>query len=256
MDLISRIKSKLMDIEIFHSPIIELNYDNQQNIVGYVTDKIFKKKNDEESQSLIWEKLKENFDGKELSRIVSIFHETPEERVQRINGYITRKISHSNFWGHLTPDQTRFWLFIDVAKFNDVWKSFYLIINEKEKINTGLTFKYPKKVIEFMELDVNEIYDELYRNTFENAENNIKLFLMNKYENLTEQKLYGKANRYWYVYEDFELYPVSKSHLIFNQKEVDVIKDALKKIDNFKICDTLNEALSTSEIFNGLKIEI
>ncbi|WP_179020598.1 hypothetical protein [Winogradskyella forsetii] len=256
MDLITRIKSKLNEIEIFHSPIIELNYDNQKNIVGYITDRIFKKKSDEESQSIIWKKLKDNFDGEELSRIVSIFHETPEERVQRINGYITRKISHSNFWGHLTPDQTRFWLFIDVAKFNDVWKSFYLIINEKEKINTGLTFKYPEQVIEFMELDVSEIYDELYRNAFENAESDIKLSLMNKYEKLTEQQLYGKANRYWYVYEDFELYPVSKSHLIFNQKEVKVIREALKKIDDFKICDSLNKALSTSQIFNELKGEI
>ena len=256
MDLIDRITKIFNDYKVLQSPIIELNFDNQKDIVGYITDNVFKNKSDEESQALIWDELKKNFDGQELSKIISIFHETLEERVQRINGYITKNVKHSNFWGHLTPDQTRYWLFIDVAKFEDTYKSFFLIVNEKEGINSGLTFEYPKEVIDFMELDISEIHDELYQNVFENAENDIKLSLMNKYEKLTSQKLYGKANRYWYVYEDFKLYPVSKSHLIFNSKEVKIIREALKKIDDFGIKNTLNKALHTSEIFNELKKKI
>jgi hypothetical protein len=253
MDLIDKITGILKSIELTE-PIIDIHYDNQKHIVGHITDEKFSSMSDSAAQELIWEALKKNLDAIELKDIIAIFHETPFERVQRINGYRTKEISHSNFWFHKTPDLAIYWLFIDVAKFGDDYKSFFLIINEKNKISKGLTFVYDKDVLEFMELEQNEIHNELYSNTFQNAEAEIKMDLMNHYESLTSQQLYGKANMYYYVYENFQLTPAAKKQLRFTDNEIIKIKAALTNIkDDFAIKTEIEKAINYSTAFNKLK---
>lgn len=173
-----------------------------------------------------------------------------------MNGFRSRQIKHSNFWIHKTPDLTTYWLFIDVAKFGEDYKSFFLIINERNKINKGLTFIYNKEVLSFMELEQDEIYDELYTNTFDNAEAEIKIDLMNHYEELTKQQLWGRANMYYYVYESFHLTTVSKNQFLFTEREIAQINEGLKHLDNFGIKKELQTAIKKSEIINKLKVQI
>ena len=113
-----------------------------------------------------------------------------------------------------------------------------------------------KEVLDFMELEQNEIYDELYSNTFGNAEAEVKLDLMNKYENFQSQQLYGKANMYWYVYEDFKLTPITKNQLLFTEKEISIIENGFKKVDNFSIKNDIELAIKKSKIINQNKTEI
>ena len=247
MDLIDKLTNILKSIGL-QFPFIELHYDNQKNIVGHISDDKFKSLSDNDSQELIWTALKKNLEPDELLRVIAIFHETPLERVERINGYKSHEIMSSNFWVHQTPELARYWLFIDVAKFGDDFKSFFLIISEKNKMNNGLTFVYNKEVLSFMELEQKEIYDELFTNTYGNAESEIKMDLMNKYENLTAQQLYGKANMYWYVYENFHLTPVSKNQLFFTNNEIAMISDGLKNLDDFRTYDWINQS-EYSEFF-------
>lgn len=256
MDLIDKITEILRSIGLTE-PNIDIHYDNQKHVVGHVADDLFSSMSDSAAQELIWTALKKNLDTTELKSIIAIFHETPFERVQRINGYRTKEVSHSNFWFHKTPDLSIYWLFVDVAKFGDDYKSFFLIINEKNKISKGLTFVYDKEVLRFMELEQNEIHDELYSNTFQNAEAEIKMDLMNHYESLTSQQLYGKANMYYYVYESFQLTPLAKKQLRFTDNEITRIEEALKKIkDDFAIKSEIENAINYSKAFNKLKKNI
>jgi hypothetical protein len=256
MDLIDKITDIIGKTEGLQCPIVELRYDNQKNVVGHISDEKFKSLSDEDSQKLIWTSLKKNLEGDELIKVIAIFHETPLERVERLNGYKPKDAQTSNFWFHETPELAKYWLFIDVAKFNEDFKSFFLVINEKNKVNKGLTFVYNKEVLDFMELEQNEIYDELYTNTFGNAEAEIKLDLMNKYESFQTQQLYGKANMYWYVYEDFKLAPITKNQLFFTDKEISMIESGLKSIDNFSIKNDIETAIKKSKIINQNKAEI
>jgi len=256
MDLIDKITRILYEIEDLQRPIIDLHYDNQKNVVGHITDEKFKNFSNEDSQKLIWTTLKKNLDSDELIKVIAIFHETPLDRVERLNGYKPKDAQSSNFWFHQTPELAKYWLYIDVAKFGEDFKSFFLVISEKNNVNKGLTFVYNKEVLAFMELDQNEIYDELYSNTFGNAEAEIKLDLMNKYENLLSQQLYGKANMYWYVYEDFKLTPISKNQLFFTEKEILMIEKGLKSIDDFSIKKDIELAIKKSKIINQMKTEI
>ena len=255
MDLIDKINELIKGLDL-QAPIIDLHYDNQDNVVGHITDESFIKMTDEDAQSLIWNSLKKKLDSPELIRIIAIFHETPQDRVERIQGYRSREIKHSKFWLHQTPELTKYWLFVDVAKFGDSYKSFFLIINEKEDFNKGLTFVYEKDVLEFMELEQDEIHKELYTNVFNNGEVDIKMELMKRYEELSSKNLNGKANRYWYVYEDFQLTPASKSQLLFTQKEISMIQKGLDQLDDYDIKNELGVAMKKSEIFNKLKKEI
>lgn len=256
MDLIDKINKIINETEGLRRPIIDLHYDNQKNVIGHITDDKFKSLSNEESQKLIWTSLKKNLDASELLKVIAIFHETPLERVERLNGYKSKDAQTSNFWFHQTPELAKYWFFIDVAKFNDDFKSFFLVINEKNNLNKGLTFVYNKEVLDFMELEQNEIYDELYSNTFGNAEAEIKLDLMNKYESFQSQQLYGKANMYWYVYEDFRLTPITKNQLFFTEKEISMIENGLKSIDNFSIKNDIETAIKKSKIINQNKAEI
>lgn len=257
MDLIDKIAKIINEAHELKLPIIDLHYDNQKNIVGYIADDKFKSLSNEESQKLIWTFLKKNLASDELIRIIAIFHETPSERVERLIGYRSKDTQISNFWYHQTPELAKYWLFIDVAKFdNGDFKSFFLVISEKNKINKGLTFVYNKEVLEFMELEQNEIYDELYTNTFNNAEVEIKLDLMNKYESFQSQQLYGKANMYWYVYEDFKLTQMTKTQLFFSEEEILMIEKGLKSIDDFGIKKDIQAAIENSKILNHNKVEI
>jgi len=256
MDLIDRITKILNEIEDLQRPIIDLHYDNQKNVVGHITDEKFKSFSNEDSQKLIWTNLKKNLDSDDLIKVIAIFHETPLERVERLNGYKPKDAQTSNFWFHQTPELAKYWLYIDVAKFGEDFKSFFLVISEKNNVNKGLTFVYNKEVLDFMELEQNEIYDELYSNTFGNAEAEIKLDLMNKYENLLSQQLYGKANMYWYVYEDFKLTPISKNQLFFTEKEISIIEKGLKSIDDFSIKKDIESAIKKSRLVNQMRTEI
>jgi len=255
MDLIDKINKILSEIGL-NAPIIDTHYDNQQNVVGHITDESFVKMSDEDAQSLIWTALKKNLDSSELIKVIAIFHETPQERIERIQGYRTRDIKYSKYWYHQTPEMTKYWLFVDVAKIGEVYKTFFLIINEREGFNKGLTFVYEKDVLEFMELEQNEIHKELFVNAFSNGEVDIKMELMNRYEKLSSQNLNGKANRYWYVYENFKLTPASKSQLLFTEGEISMIKNGLAQIDDFEIKNELDVAMKKSEIFNKMKKEI
>jgi hypothetical protein len=252
MDLIDKITEILRSIGLKY-PIIEIHYDKQDNVLGYVTDELFKTKADNESQELIWTALKKKLDASELIRVIAIFHETPQERVERLNGYKSQEVKFSKFWFHQTPELAKYWLFIDVAKFGNDFKSFFIIICEKNKINKGLTFVYNKEVLDFMELEQNEIHEELYSNTFNNAEAEIKMELMNRYEELSSQQLYGKANMYWYVYENFKLTPYSKNQLFFTDSEIVMIKEGISKIDEFEVKKDIENAINKSTLINNLK---
>jgi len=255
MDLIYKIEKIIKELN-FESPVIDIHYDNQKNIVGYITDESFKLKTDNESQKLIWTALKQNLEKEELLRIIALFHETPQERVKRISGFSNQEIKFSNFWIHETPELARYWLFIDVAKFGEEFKSFFLIINEKRKINKGLTFVYNKEVLDFMELEQQEIHTELYSNTFNNAEAEIKMDLMKLYDDLSNKQLWGKSNLYWYVYESFKLIPVSKSQIILTQGEIELLKKGLVYLDDFGIKNDIEKTIKNSEIMNNMRKEI
>ncbi len=255
MDLIDKITEIIKKLDLT-APIIDIHYDNQMNVVGHIADDTFSKISDEKAQSLIWNALKKYLDSPELVKVIAIFHETPQERIERIQGYRSREIKHSKFWFHQTPEMTKYWLFVDVAKFGETYKSFFLIINEKENFNKGLTFVYTKEVLDFMELEQNEIHKELYDNAFSNGEVDIKMELMKRYEKLSSQNQNGKANRYWYVYEDFHLTPASKSQLLFTEGEMKMINNGLAQIDNFEIKNELDLAIKYSKLFNEMKKEI
>lgn len=252
MEILEKIRNILENIKL-NAPIIELFYDEQKNLIGYIASDTFNNMDDEEAQSLIWNALKKNLPTEEIMRVLSIFHETPLERNNRIFGNNPLKIKHSNIWIHNTKNLTKYWIFIDVSKFKDDYKTFFLIVNAKTNFKKGLTFVYPMNVIEFMELKQEEIYNELFKNAFNNAEAEVKMDLMFKHDELDKKGVYWKDNIYSYVYDYFELKPASKKDLIFSEKEIKILSKSFNEIESYKVKDIVLEAIKKSEIINKMK---
>ena len=100
MDLIDKITKIINETEGLQRPIVELRFDNQKNVVGHIADDKFKSLSNEECQKLIWTSMKKNLEADELVKVIAIFHETPLERVERLNGYKPKDAQTSNFWFH------------------------------------------------------------------------------------------------------------------------------------------------------------
>jgi len=249
MELIDKVNDILKKMEI-DKPILDLYYDEQGNLSGFISSTSFQDMTEFEAQTNIWKKLKNNLGADELVKILGIFSETPEERINRINGSSKHEIkAYSNkLWIHKTKDEATFWILLDVSKFEEIYKSFFLIINEKYNYKKGLTFVYNEEVIKFMELEQDEIYEELFSNVYNNAEAEIKMVLMNKYDELTKNGLWGKSNMYNYVYETFKLTPYPFSKLVLNQSEIALFKDAFKSLDDFKAKKDIEKRIDLSEI--------
>lgn len=257
MELINKIKNTLQTKSKLRSPLFDIYFDDTNQVVGYVADEIFESKNDEESQSLIWSSLKQYLAQEELMNISCVFHETLQERTKRLSKYSQNALqlnSQSKFWLHKTPEETRYWVVMDVEKINTEYKSFFLIINELGKFHKNVVFSYPDEVIEFMELKANEIYEELYSYVFHQAESEIKLDLMKKYDVLKEeQHLMGKNNLYNYVFENFKLMPIAKNKLQFTTEEIFILNKYLSGCE-FSIKNSIEGAIRISEIINNSKI--
>lgn len=257
MELIEKIKRVLETKSGLHAPLFDIYFDDTNKVIGYVADEIFEFKTDEESQKLIWSSLKHYLEQKELIDVSSIFHETLQERTKRLSEYSQNPLqlnSKLNFWLHKTPKEDKYWVFIAVEKFDDEYKSFFLIINSLANFHKRVMFKYTAEIITFMELKENEIDDELYSHVFHQAESEIKLDLMKKYDILKEdQHLIGKYNLYNYVFESFQLNAISKGKLQFTNEEISLLKTHLSYCE-FSIKNTIEEAIRVSELINSFKV--
>jgi hypothetical protein len=59
MELIERILAIFKDSELKDSQF-EIRYDEQKNVMGFVTNPIFRKLNDNDAQKFLWKPLKEH----------------------------------------------------------------------------------------------------------------------------------------------------------------------------------------------------
>lgn len=119
-----------------------------------------------------------------------------------------------------------------------------------------LIFKYPENVIQFMSLKPEEIYNELFSNSFNNAVAEIKMNLMNLHDEFEKKGVSWKDNIYSYVYDCFELKPTSKRDLLFTEKEIELITKGFEGINGYSVNELVLEAIEKSKIINKLKDEI
>jgi acid stress-induced BolA-like protein IbaG/YrbA len=246
---------------VLSAPIFDIRLDLQGNAVGYVADAYFEGKSDVDCQRIIWAALSDNLKKDDLNKVLAIFNETPTERTARLmdergSAVISELSSGSHIWKHQAIDQSKFWLLLDVVKTENGYRVFYLIVNSDYNIKDGEILNYPKDVIEFMELEQSEVYQELYSNTFSLAESHIKTYIMNKYAELEMKGIHGNDNKYFYVFEKFAIQPARKSEMLFSPKEIELFSSVLANFKDFMVTSELDLAIKNSELFNHYKIDI
>lgn len=248
MELIDQVRSIIKNLNL-EDPIIDLNYDKQGNIVGYVADPSFQSRPTEEVQKMLWKALKDNLPQKDFLRIIALFHEAPSERLNRLSDkkQLGIELPFSKFWLHKTPDFAKYWMFIDVARLGDEYEAFYLILCEKFHIEKGTKLHYDQEVISFMELSQDEIYKEVYTNIFGLGEVEVQTDIMNRYEKLSQEGLFGAANPYFYVYASFKMEPYRQGQILFSASEIQMIQKHLTELKNFSITDELDRAIKKSK---------
>jgi len=257
MDTIDKI-TRVLENNGYKNSQIDFHYDKEKNIYGYVTSEKINTKNRKNSLKSIWELLGKYLAADEVIRILAIFVETPEEKVKRLaNEDIELKNNLSRFWVHKTYDSALYWIFVDTLKIEDGYKTFFLIINEKYSFHKGLIFNYPSKVIKFMMLKHGEVAQELHSNALDKAIGEIKIDLMNRYEELKKSEgLFGEDNRYHYVFMNFTISPVALPYVEFTPGEIKLLQKASRYYSKYSIGKEINEAIERSNTIISEKHEI
>lgn len=251
MDLIEKIQQDLQKKLI--NPTIELRYDEKGNVFGRVISDSFQNKTDTQSQSLIWDILRRSLEKHELLKIFMIFNETPQEAGFQENISRNRK-SKIKFWYHNTPAKTKYWLFADVGKFRNEYKTFYLVINAKINYDKCRMYNYPNQVVKFMELKKEELNDELLNQVFISGEAEIMGNLIQQYERTANMGIVAKRNPYNYIYGSFELTPCFSNQLLFNEQEIQLLNKYLSKLQ-FSIVKELKQGIEMSQTIINHKID-
>jgi acid stress-induced BolA-like protein IbaG/YrbA len=247
MDLIEKIQ-QILEKKLIN-PTIELRYDEKGNVFGRVISDSFQNRTDTESQSLIWDTLRKSLEKHDLLKIFMIFNETPQEAGFQENTYREKK-SKTKFWYHTTPTKTKYWLFVDVNRFKEDFRTFYLVINAKIKFDKCRIYNYPNQVVKFMELKKDELNDELLNQVFISGEAEIMGNLIQQYERTASIGIVAKRNPYNYIYSSFELTPCYSNQLIFNEQEIQILNKYLSKL-HFPISKDLKRGIKMSSIINN-----
>lgn len=250
INLIIKIRRIIKGLDL-ETPLINVYSDEQKNILIRVTSPSFKDWEDKEAQDKLWNALRSGLPTDEFKKIISLVHESPIEINTRLSIDPTNNEKFNNIWFHQTPEQKKYWLFIDIAKFDNEYKTFFTIVNAKDNFQKGSIFNYPNEVIEFMELQQEEIVGELFNSTFNNAEAEIKMHLMFKSDELDDKGLRGRDNYFSYVYDSFSLKKASKSDLLFTTEEIDMIEKSIKYVGEFKLKSDILKAIEVSKILNS-----
>ncbi len=252
MDLIEKIITVLSKETQIEKPNFELKFDENQNVKGYIASESFYNMEDDLAQSIIWNVLNKNLDTSDLSKILAIFNETPVEKAQRLFGNPPLNIKQANIWFHIAKDLSRYWIFVDVTKQQTEYTTFFIVLNAHTNFFKSLIFSYPNDVIQFMELKPEEVYSELYNNSFNNAVSELKADLMKKHEELEKKGVYWKNNIYSYVYENVQIIAAAKKDLLFSDIEIKIIEKGFQKLKGYSVNNIVKDAIANSKMVNQL----
>ncbi|MCX6166230.1 MAG: hypothetical protein NTU73_15445, partial [Ignavibacteriae bacterium] len=220
--------------------------------VGDITSETFNSLNDEESQKLIWGVLDKNLSKSEIIKITAIFHQTQEEETSRLIIQKTIYTIDSNIWCHKSNDKTKYLMFIDVLKLdNDDYKTIYIIINGTHGFLKSRIYNYPNSVIDWMQIESDEIYLDLLKDTYESGRSEIEIDLMNKYEAQEKLGYRGDANKYHYLFNNFILEPIKENQFFLNEKEILLLKKIFDDIPQFSIKKIIINLIDNSNIRNN-----
>jgi hypothetical protein len=117
-----------------------------------------------------------------------------------------------------------------------------------DNFKKGVTFTYTPEIIALMGIDASDIEDDLFNNAFENAESEVKIELMRKYNVQSQLGLLGRDNMFNYVYNEFQLVPKLVNDIMFNEKEIKLVDRLLSQVDNHKIKFELENKVEVSKM--------
>jgi len=245
METIEKVDTALRSLNL-NNPWIELTFNEQNHLIGYVCSDSFTDQDDELAQKQIWAAIRKHLEKKELSQIIGIFHETPKERYKRLYGGVVKDIKYANYFFHDTPDMTRYWFFIDVWKIADDYRTLVIIINERTGFKYSMIYNYPANVISFMELKQEEIVYELFKSTYNIGEAEVKMQIMFKHDELSNKGVPWNENYFNYVYDSFSFRNASKQTLIFSEKECSLLDKIIKKAEKTTVICILKQSIDNS----------
>jgi hypothetical protein len=245
MDLLDKIK-KLIKTNLDKDALFDLIYDDQKSISGYIATDLLLKESERQLNNKIWKIISQNISKKEQMRIIALFTETLADRIQRLetnNKAVEPKSFKERYFVHRSKDGSTYFGFIDIAKFEDKYKTFYLTINADRNFRKGMIYNYTSDVIAFMNANGTDIFKELYENVLNGLKASIRIHLMDLYE---KQNILPANNVYNYVYDNFILEPIDISVDTFNAKEKEMIIESLKNIFTCPVTENIKKVIDMS----------
>jgi len=118
---------------------------------------------------------------------------------------------------------------------NGDYKLLYIIINANKKFHKAQIFNYPKSVVDWMELETEEIYFDFLKEIYNSAKTEIEIDLISRYDIKESEGNRGKDNIYRYIYLDFQLTPINITKILLSENEIELLNTYLTKVKEFNI---------------------
>ena len=240
-----KLLEKIQQVLKSYSQVVEtkLKYDIAEYVYGDVVISYSDQEQLNSIKTQIWETLKQHLEDREFHRIILLSFMRPEEFSRKKKMAEARIVNKSSrIWEMRTNISGRFLLLIDVMKEKEAFKTVFVVINTKINFYKATVTTYPKEVLEFLELRTDkEIKKELQKNALKGAEEEVRGYILDKYEELEKtQKLYGSDNPFMIEINE-EPKPLLIREFKLDAKEIKLLQSekVKKKLEKFTIYNYL-----------------
>jgi hypothetical protein len=253
VELLEKIES-LAKTKIDTDALVDIQYDQQGNVSGYIASKNFRPSSNGASSYKIATVLSDNLSPEQIEKILGIFPETLEEHAQRFGNCKNGEVGViSKYFYHKSGDHSFYDVFIDAVKIDSTFKSFFLVVNASYNFSKCATFEFPKEVTDdfarFGKTGYGGILDLMKNRAMEQ----IRKHLIGLHIEASTRRGEQGENLYGYAYDKIEIGHFRPSVSTLSKEESAIIQENLGKIPD---CNVKKELSRTVELINLISVEV
>lgn len=252
MELLEQIES-LAKSKIDGDALIDIQYDEQGNVSGYIASKNFRPSCNGASSYKIETVLTDHLSSEQIGKVLGIFPETLEEHAQRFGVFKNGDAGAiSKYFYHRSGDHSFYYAFLDAVKIDSIFKSFYFVMNEGHNFSKCMTFEFPKEVIDDFARCGKNAYETILVIMRNRAIEQIRKHLISLHVGKSAQRGNQGEELYGYAYNEIETGRFRPSVSTLSKEEGAMIQKSLGRIMD---CNVKKELDRTVELINKISID-
>jgi hypothetical protein len=256
VELLERIES-LAKSKIDSAALVDIQYDGQGNVSGYIASKNFRPSSNGASSYKIESVLADNLSPEQIGKILGIFPETLEEHAQRFGNSKNGDLGViSKYFHHKSGDHSFYDVFIDAVKIDSTFKSFFLVVNAGHNFSKCAEFEFPKEVTDDFARFGKSGYEGILALMKNRAIDQIRRHLVGLHIEESAQREKRGEDIYGYAYDKIEIGHFRPSVSTLSKEEGAMIRKNLDKLVDCNVKRELAKTVALIDMISIVEIDI